>query len=330
MATDLSVPRAAPRARLTAWLRRLRLRDLAITAAVALSAYLLISQLAGIGLATIAADLRRAEPAWLLVGFVLAQLTFLPEAVALRGAVPTPLPLPSVVLLKYAIKFINLTVPGSAGSVAATVRFVQRNGGSAGEAVASGAVDDVAEKIVQAAIVLVVLPFVDVDLDSSDIRIDGPDGDLVAAIAVVVVVPILLVWRVPGVRAKVMASVRDGIAALSVLMVRSKRLQLFGGNLVGELGFALTLGATAQAFGVGLSLPQLLLANIGASLLAGLVPVPGGVGAAEATLTAALVALGVDQPTAFTVAITHRLYSSYLSPVWGYAALRWLRARAYL
>jgi uncharacterized membrane protein YbhN (UPF0104 family) len=276
-----------------------------------------------------AADLRRAEPAWLLAGFVLAQLTFLPEAVALRGAVPTPLPLPPVVLLKYAIKFINLTVPGSAGSVAATVRFVQRNGGSAGEAVASGAVDDMAEKMVQAAIVLVLLPFVDVDLDS-DLRIDAPDGKLVAAIGVAVLVGIMLVWQVPQVRAKVMPSVRDGIAALSVLMVRSKRIQLFGGNLVGELGFALTLGATSHAFGVGLSLPQLLLANIGASLLAGLIPVPGGVGAAEATLTAALVALGVDQSTAFTVAITHRLYTSYLSPVWGYAALRWLRGRAYL
>jgi uncharacterized membrane protein YbhN (UPF0104 family) len=330
VATDVSVPRAAPRTRFAGWLRRLRLRDLAITAAVALSAYLLISQLAGVGVATMAADLRGAEPTWLLAGFVLAQLTFLPEAVALRGAVPTQLPLPPVVLLKYAIKFINLTLPGSAGSVAATVRFVQRNGGSAGEAVASGAVDDMAEKMVQAAIVLVMLPFVNVDLDTSDLRIDPPDGKLVAAIGVAALVAIMLVWQVPQVRAKVMSSVCDAIAALTVLMVRSKRIQLFGGNLLGELGFALTLGATAHAFGLGLSLPQLLVANIGASLLAGLIPVPGGVGAAEATLTAALVALGVEESTAFTVAITHRLYTSYLSPVWGYASLRWLRRRAYL
>src|SRR5262249_43845303 len=157
-------------------------------------------------------------------------------------------------------------------------------------------------------------------LDTSDIRIRAPDSRLVAAIVLAVVVSLVLIWRVPSVRTKVLPSVREGIAALSVFRSRSKRFQLFGGNLLGELGFALTLGATWHAFGVGLSLPELLLANIGASVLAGLIPVPGGVGAAEATLTAALVALGVGESTAFAIAITHRVYTTYLSPIWGYAA----------
>ncbi len=311
-------------------LRRIRPRDFLVTAAVGFSAYLLISQLAGIGFATIAADLRRAEPAWIAIGFVLAQLTYLPEAVSLRGAVPTPLPLQPCVLLKYAIKFINITVPGSAGSIAATVRFVQRMGGSAGEAVASGAVDDVSEKLVQVGLVLVMLPLVDLNLDTSDITVRAPDSRLVAALAVALVVSIVLIWRVPSVRAKVAPSVRQGISALSVLRSRSKRLQLFGGNLAGELIFAVTLGATCRAFGVELTLAQLVLINVGASALAGLIPVPGGVGAAEATLTAALVAFGVDESTAFAIAITHRLYTSYLSPLWGYAALQWLRRHGYL
>lgn len=313
-----------------AQLRRVRVRDFVITAAVGFSAYLLISQLAGIGFSTIARDLRRAESDWLLVGFVVAQITFLPEAVALRGAVPTPLPLQPVVMLKYAIKFINLTVPGSAGSVAATVRFVQRMGGSAGEAIASGAVDDVAEKVVQVALVLLMLPFVHIAFDSSALRFHAPDTRLVAAIAFALVVSIVLIWRVPSVRAKVVPPVREGVAALAVLRNRGKRLQLFGGNLVGELTFALTLGCTCRAFGVSLSIAQLLIVNIGASVLAGLIPAPGGVGAAEATLTAALVAFGVDQSTAFAIAITHRIYTSYLSPVWGYLALQWLRRHGYL
>jgi uncharacterized membrane protein YbhN (UPF0104 family)/tRNA A-37 threonylcarbamoyl transferase component Bud32 len=313
-----------------AQLRRIRFRDFVVTAAVAFSAYLLISQLAGIGFATIAADLRRAEPAWLAIGFVLAQATFLPEAVSLRGAVPTRLPLQPCVLLKYAIKFINLTVPGSAGSIAATVRFVQRMGGSAGEALASGAVDDVSEKLVQVGLVLLMLPVVDLSLDTSNVTILAPDPRLVAALVLALVVSIVLIWRVPSVRAKAVPSLRQGISALSVLRSRSKRLELFGGNLAGELTFALTLGATCLAFGVGLSLPQLVLVNVGASVLAGLIPVPGGVGAAEATLTAALVVFGVDESTAFAIAITHRLYTSYLSPLCGYPALRWLRRHGYL
>ena len=177
---------------------------------------------------------------------------------------------------------------------------------------------------------LVMLPLVDLDLDANDITLHAPDRRLVTALALAVLVSLVLVWRIPSVRAKVVPSLRQGITALSVLRDRSKRLQLFGGNLAGELTFALTLGATCSAFGVGLSLPQLVLVNVGASVLAGLIPVPGGVGAAEATLTAALVAFGVDQSTAFAIAITHRVYTSYLSPVWGYPALRWLRRHAYL
>ena len=70
--------------------------------------------------------------------------------------------------------------------------------------------------------------------------------------------------------------------------------------------------------------------NTAASAFAGLVPVPGGVGAAEATLTAGLVAVGVDQSTAFAIALTHRLCTFYLPPIWGYFSLEWLRRRGYV
>ena len=258
-------------------------------------------------------------------------LGFVPEAIALRGAVATPLPLLPCVVFKSALKFVNLTVPGSAGTVAATVRFVQRMGGSATEAVASGAVDDVAEKLVQILLVLLMLPFVQDGLGNVDVHIGTPDGRLVAAIVAAIVVSGLVIWLVPAVNKKVVPPLRDGIAALQVVLRdRRKRLELFGGNAVGELTFALSLGAVCHAYGVGLSLAELLVVNVGASVLAGLIPVPGGVGAAEATLTAGLVAVGVDESTAFAIAITQRLCTHYLPPIWGYFSLRWLRGRGYL
>ena len=91
--------------------------------------------------------------------------------------------------------------------------------------------------------------------------------------------------------------------------------------------FALTLGASASAYGVHLSLAQLLLVNVGATVLSGLIPVPGGIGAAEAGLAAGLVAMGVPEATAFAIAITHRLCTYYLPPVWGYFSLEWLRRK---
>ena len=65
-------------------------------------------------------------------------------------------------------------------------------------------------------------------------------------------------------------------------------------------------------------------------MFSSLIPVPGGVGAAEASMTAVLVALGVDNSTAFTIAFTQRLCTYYLPPIWGYASLRWLNRKGYL
>jgi uncharacterized membrane protein YbhN (UPF0104 family)/tRNA A-37 threonylcarbamoyl transferase component Bud32 len=312
-------------------LRRVTLRDFVTTAAVAFAAYLLISQLAEVGFDTIADALRDAEPAWLVAGLLLAQLALVPEAISLRGAVITPLPLLPCVALKSANKFVGVTIPGSAGTIAVTVRFIQRMGGKTAEAVASGAVDDVAEKVVQVLLVLIMVPFVDLNVDTSDIHIGVPDAGLVTAIVLAVVISIVVICLVPGVRDKFVPPLRQGLSALrQVLGDRRKRQELFGGNLAVELTFALTLGAVCLGFGVDLTLAELLIVNVGASVLARLIPAPGGVGAAEATLTAGLVALGVDESTAFAIAITHRLCTNYLPPVWGYASLKWLQRNGYV
>jgi hypothetical protein len=43
-----------------------------------------------------------------------------------------------------------------------------------------------------------------------------------------------------------------------------------------------------------------------------------------------LIALGVEEPTAFAVAVTQRLSTFYLPPIWGYFALRWLGRNGYV
>ena len=61
-----------------------------------------------------------------------------------------------------------------------------------------------------------------------------------------------------------------------------------------------------------------------------MIPVPGGIGAAEAALSSGLIATGVDQSTAFAVALTQRLSTFYLPPIWGYVSLRWLSRKGYV
>ena len=60
-------------------------------------------------------------------------------------------------------------------------------------------------------------------------------------------------------------------------------------------------------------------------LFAGFMPVPGGMGVAEAGYTAGFVALGIPHPAAMSAAIAYRLVTYYLPPIWGGISMKWLR-----
>ena len=311
-ATGVEEPEIAP-------LRRVRPKDILLMAFVVFAAYLLLTQLAEIGFDTIANELEDAEPAWVIVALILAQSALIGSGVSVRGAVATPLPLLPCIVLQAAIKFVNLTVPSAAGRIGMNLRFLQRMGVPRPQAVAAGAVDDVSETMIQAGLLLLTLPLVGVDVDTSRFRDAGPDTRLVAAIAVAVVVSAALVLAVPALNARVVPPLRGALSDLwSVARVRRKRLELFGGNVASELLYALALGATCLAFGVDLDLAQLVFINTSAAVLSSVIPVPGGIGAAEAALAAGLIAVGVDESTAFAIAVTQRLCTFYLPPIWGF------------
>jgi uncharacterized protein (TIRG00374 family) len=312
-------------------LRRIRPRDVLLTAALILAAYLLISRLAEVGFDTIYDQLKQADVAWFLLALILAQASFIGTGISVRGSIATPLPLLPCVLLQSAIKFINLTVPSSAGRIGIDLRFLQRQGASTPEAVAAGALDDVSETIVQGALLLISLALVGDALDTSKFHLGTPNGRLLIAILIALVVSVGIVLVVPKLRAKVLPGVRTALSGLwAVARDREKRMELFGGSILSELLYSISLGATCLAFGVHLNLAELIFVNTAASVLSSLIPSPGGIGAAEASLSAALIALGVGESTAFAIAITQRLCTFYLPPIWGYLSLRWLTRKGYV
>jgi glycosyltransferase 2 family protein len=323
-AARVEVPEIAP-------LRRVRPKDLLLTAFVIFAAYLLITQLAEIGFGTIARELGDADPAWVVVGLILAQCALVGSGISVRGAVSAPLPLLPCIVLQSAIKFINLTVPSSAGRIAMNLRFLQRMGVPRSEAAAAGLVDDASETMIQVALLLATLPLVGVEVDTGRFHGAGPDTRLLAAIVVAVVIAVVVVLTVPRLHAKVVPGIRAALVSLwSVARIRRKRVELFGGNVASEMSYALALGATCLAYGVDLNLAQLVFVNTAASVLSSLIPVPGGIGAAEAAISTGLIAMGVDESTAFAIALTQRLCTFYLPPVWGYVGLRWLARKGYV
>ena len=123
------------------------------------------------------------------------------------------------------------------------------------------------------------------------------------------------------------ADIRDG---LRVLHSPTKVLMILGGNFVSQVLFAIILGVCLKAFGHQLTFAELLLTYNLVSLFAGFMPVPGGMGVAEAGYTAALVAFGVPHTAALSTAMAFRLVTYYLPPIWGGVAMKWLRGREYV
>jgi uncharacterized membrane protein YbhN (UPF0104 family) len=160
------------------------------------------------------------------------------------------------------------------------------------------------------------------------------DHNLIALIVVLIVLVILAFLVVGRLRRATVARLRawwpEVRAALQPLRTRRKLGQLVGGNLAAELLFASALAIMAHAFGADITIVDALFVNLASSLIAMVIPVPGGIGVAEATLIAGLEAFGVEQETAFGITIAYRMSTFYLPPIWGWFAMRWLQKRRYL
>jgi uncharacterized membrane protein YbhN (UPF0104 family) len=303
--------------------------SVATAALLALGGYFLVSGIAGLGLEDILDELEGASSGWVVVGLALGPLVQVGQALSTLGASPKPVRFGPVVLLQFAVQFLALAVPSSASRIALNVRFFRGVGLTATEALAVGAVDSFAGFVVEALIVVVVLVS---GAASLEIEIPALDVDprLVAIVGLVLILLVIGALAVPKVRSLVRAKVSEATSVLRVLRSPSKLALLIGGNVAARIVLAAILSASLLAFGERLPLAELLLVNTLVSLFAGIMPIPGGIGVAEAATTAGLVAFGVPDATAVATAIVFRLVTFYLPPIWGIAATRRLRQQGFI
>jgi uncharacterized membrane protein YbhN (UPF0104 family) len=299
-----------------------------------LAIFMMVSALAGIDLGAFVESLQDASWWLVLIGFLIAQLPRVAQAVSTLGAAPIPLPLRPVYALQLAISYVNLAIPTAAARIAVNIRFFQRQGVAPAAAVATGALDGVSGFIVQAMLLGSLLLFSSLSLD---VDVSGPSSSalqIVAIVCVVAVVAVVVILVVPRLRTFVggwiKRTAREVFTTLRGLRSPRRVMMLFGGNLAAELLFALALGVFVQAFGYSLGLHELLFINMSVSLLSGLIPIPGGIGVSEGGLIFGLTAFGVPQETAFAAVMLYRFSTFYLPPIWGYFSLNWLEKNRYL
>jgi len=311
-------------------LRRVSWGSLLQAALLVLAAWFVLSAVADVGIDTIVDELRGANWWWVAATLFIAQLPRIAQGVSTLGATTHRLPLGPNISLEFAVSFINLAVPSTAARVTVKTRFFQRLGLSIPEALSVAALDSLAGFVVQA-MLLIGIPLLGLGTLGLRSHIDlGDNIAVVVIVAVVVVVLVGITLAVRRLRALVVPPLRELVRSLAVLRSPSKLALLFGGNLVAQLFFAIVIGTSLAAFGASASLTDLLLVNSAVSLVAGLLPVPGGIGVTEAGLIAGLVAIGIPEEVAASAAIVSRISTFYLPPLWGVFAYRSLQRNDYL
>ena len=236
--------------------------------------------------------------------------------------------------MQLAMGYMNVALPSNLARMAVSIRFFQRQGLSAPTAVASGAIDSFASTVVQGVLLAALLVFSE---SSLALDLPFPSGGvrtLLWILAGVVIASVLTLVLVRRLRELIVAQVRrwwpDVRAALGALRASHKLALLVLGSLATEVLFAIALGLFARSFGYDFSLAELLVINISVSLLASVVPVPGGVGVAEFGLTVGLTSAGMTPEPAVAAVLLYRIATFYLPPLWGFFAMRWLQRNSYL
>lgn len=330
-------------------LARVSLGGLAKLALLGLFGYWIVGMVSGADWSQVAQAFRTADVALLVIALALSPVVQVWLSLATLGATTVVLRYGPVLMLQYAIQFVGLVVPSSAARVALEVRFFTGWGMGAGPAMSVGVIDSVMGFAVQIALIVIILltgivaltPAGDTTSSSSSASSSDGGHDALLVIAAVLAVAVLATVLFPSLRRQarvaiprfwhaVRTQLAEARGSLAVLRKPGKIGLMVLGNLGAQLTQALILGICLAAFGQHVPFAGLILVNTGVSLFAGFMPVPGGMGVAEAGFTAGLVALGVPSDIALSTALMNRMVTFYLPPLWGAFAMKWLRRREYV
>ena len=312
-------------------LRRVTAKNLIMAALLFLVAWALIPLLTSVDYAEVWTVLESADWPLLVFALIVGHAQFFPQATATMCAVQVRLPFWPLLTLQTASQFVSLAIPSAAGRVAMNTVFLTKFGLPVPVALVQGSIDGFSGFLVQTAILILLLLFGDVvlaiDIDPADV----PWLLILGLAALVVIGLVVAVLKIRALRDRVVPVVIEAWGALKVVLHQpSRAFGLFGSNFVYWNVLGITLWLTLQAVGSDLSYGSALFAAAGTSLLAGFMPVPGGVGVAEATMTALLVSFGVDESTAFAVTVAYRVITFYLPALEGFFGARWLGKHGYV
>jgi uncharacterized protein (TIRG00374 family) len=307
-------------------LERLRPRTLITLTAGAFAAYLLITTL---GKTKPSDIISQASWGWVFVAVLSSALSYVAATMQLTGFVPEKVPFGRALLTQIAGSFVKLVAPAAVGGVALNTRFLQKAGVRPGQAVASVG----ASQLVGAGAHLLLLfgfGFV-AGTSTKDI---APSRTVIAWVLVAAVL-IMVGAAIPRIRhwaSERLTSLFAGVVPrmLDLLQQPSKLATGLGGIVLITLTLAGCLDFCTRAFGGHLNYATVAAVYLTANAAGSAVPVPGGIGPIEASLSLALTAAGMPSSNAVTSVLLFRMLTFWLPVLPGWASYAYLQRKAAL
>ncbi|MBT2525833.1 flippase-like domain-containing protein [Streptomyces sp. ISL-99] len=292
-------------------LERIRPRTLVSVIAGAFAAYFLIS---GLMANDMSEAIATADWRWAGVAVLFSALSYPAAAMSLLGFVPEKVSFGRTVKAQVAGSFVKLVAPAAIGGVALNARFLQRAGVRPGLAVASVG----ASQLFGLASHITLLMIFGYVTGTERTPTLSPSRTVIAGLLTAAVLA-LVVTAVPILRRFVVTRVRSLFAGvvprmLDVLQRPQKLITGIGGMLLLTAAFVMCLDASIRAFDsdARLSYATIAVVFLTANALGSAVPTPGGVGAVEGALIAALTVAGLPTAIAAPAVLLYRLLTFWL------------------
>lgn len=299
---------------------RVKSKTVLMVIGFALAIYFLIPQLTQTDFgAVLDADWKWA-PAVLFASF----LTYVGAAYNIIGSIPDRIRLVPTVWAQFAGTFINRIAPVKVGGMATNVRYMQKNGVETSVAVAGVGISSIATFIIHMSLLVLMVAFV--GKNAGDF-IEVPSGTVVLIGLVVLFTLSGLVVFLPAGRklftTKVWPMLKtSGQGLARVATSPAKAVMLFGGAFGMIMAYIGALWFSLEAFGGGLSFFAIGLVFLAAQALGQAAPTPGGVGATEAAMIAAMTSFGLDAAIAVPTVFLYRIATFWLPILPGFFSLR--------
>lgn len=306
-------------------LERVSPRTLVMIIAASMAFYSLLPQLANVGDTVDAFGDARIE--WLPAVLVASAATYAFATMSFLGSVAQPVPVTSSARLGVASSFAGLVGPATTGSMTLAVRFLQRAGVDTTDASASVALNSVAGVVAHLVLMFSFFAW------TGSAGVGGfslPEANTILLVVAAVLVVIAVVMVLGPIRRRVLRPVAETLRRATsylatVFRSPTRILALLGGSSLVTLSYVAALIFSVEAFGGGLSVPQIGAAYLGAAAIANVAPTPGGLGALEAATVAGLTGFGLGDGQAVSAVLTFRLATFWLPVLPGWLTFVWMQ-----